>query len=97
MGLCRTADVTLTERTAILGRMKNGSKIYHAGITITFNQTFVKVFLRDQSLAQVEKVFQRKHPFGKLTVFKHVQLLNDPFNHCFCFLYLCKQISVRIL
>ena len=79
------------------GLMKKGSKINQAGITITFNQKFVNVFLRDQRLVQVEKVFQRKHPFGKLTVVKHVQLLNGPFKHCFCLLYFCKKSSERIL
>ena len=78
MGLFRTVDVTLTERTPILwSNKKKGSKINHAGITITFNQNFVNAFLRDQSLVQVEKAFQIKHPFGKLTVVQHVQLLNS--------------------
>ena len=77
--------------------MRKGPKINHVGITITFNQNFVNVFLRDQSLVQVEKVFQRKHSFGKLTVVKHVQLLNGPFKHCFCLLYFCKKSSERIL
>ena len=75
MGLFRTVDVTLTERTPILwSNKKKGSKINDAGITITFNQNFVNAFLRDQSLVQVEKAFQIKHPFGKLTVVQHVQL-----------------------
>ena len=37
--------------------MKKRSKINQAGITITFNQNFVKVFLVDQRLVQVEKDF----------------------------------------
>ena len=98
MGLFRTVDVTLTERIPILwSNKKKGSKINHAGITITLNQNFVNAFLRDQSLVQVEKAFQIKHPFGKLTVVQHVQLLNGPFKHCFCFLYFCKKSSERIL
>ena len=58
MRLFRAADITLTERTPILrSNEKRIKKINQAGITITFNQKFVKVFLRDQRLFQVEKVF----------------------------------------
>ena len=96
MGLFRTVDVTLTERTPILlSNKKKGSKINHAGITITFNQNFVNAFLRDQSLVQVEKAFQIKHPFEKLTVVQHssVQYLMAHLNAVFVSYIFAKRVQ----